>query len=282
LNETIRPVSRIVRGVPTSDGAGVNLTRVIGTRELLDLDPFLLLDEFKSENPNDYIGGFPPHPHRGFETITYLLHGNFQHQDSRGNEGHLTAGSVQWMTAGRGIIHSEMPEMTNGLVWGYQLWLNLPASDKMVEPRYQDIGPEQIPVVERDGARVKIITGEYGGMTGPAQTFIPALYLDVELKPGSSFKVSVADSMSTMAYVVEGRGVFGLDGTSDSQGAARLLVFGEGDTVRAVTGNEAVRFLLLAAAPLNEPIVRQGPFVMNTREQLFQAFQDYQNGTLDR
>ena len=144
MSNTIRPVSRIVTGVPTSDGAGVKLTRVIGTRELLDLDPFLLLDEFKSNNPNDYIGGFPPHPHRGFETITYLIHGNFKHRDSRGNEGHLTAGSVQWMTAGRGIIHSEMPEMTNGLVWGYQLWLNLPAAEKMVEPHYQDIGPDRI------------------------------------------------------------------------------------------------------------------------------------------
>lgn len=282
MSETIRPVSRIVTGVPTNDGAGVNLTRVIGTRELLDLDPFLLLDEFKSENPNDYIGGFPPHPHRGFETITYLLHGNFLHRDSRGNEGHLTAGSVQWMTAGRGIIHSEMPEMTNGLVWGYQLWLNLPAAEKMVEPRYQDIGPDQIPIKEKEGARVKIITGEYHRAKGPAQTRIPALYLDVELGPGTTFNHAVPDSLTALAYVVEGRGAFGLDSQSDSQGSARLLVFGKGDTIHAMTGDQSVRFLLLAAAPLNEPIVRQGPFVMNTREQLFQAFQDYQNGTLDR
>jgi redox-sensitive bicupin YhaK (pirin superfamily) len=260
----------------------VNLTRVIGTRELLDLDPFLLLDEFKSENPNDYIGGFPPHPHRGFETITYLLHGDFQHRDSKGNEGHLTAGSVQWMTAGRGIIHSEMPEMTNGLVWGYQLWLNLPAADKMVEPRYQDIGPDQIPIVEREGARVKIITGEYQGTNGPAQTRIPALYLDVELSPSSTFRHTVPDSLATLAYVVEGEGAFGLDKQSDSMGASWLLVFGKGGTVQVVTEDQAVRFLLLAAEPLNEPIVRQGPFVMNTREELFQAFQDYQNGILDQ
>ncbi|MFC1547279.1 pirin family protein [Candidatus Neomarinimicrobiota bacterium] len=282
MKETIRPVSRIVRGRPTSDGAGVNLTRVIGTRELLDLDPFLLLDEFKSENPHDYIGGFPPHPHRGFETITYLLHGNFKHHDSRGNEGHLTGGSVQWMTAGRGIIHSEMPEMTNGLVWGYQLWLNLPAADKMVEPRYQDIGPDQIPMVAHEGARVRIITGEYQGTSGPAQTRIPALYLDVELASHSTFQHTVPDSLATLAYVVDGQGAFGLDKQSDSMGASRLLVFGKGDTVQAMTGDQTVRFLLLAAEPLNEPIVRQGPFVMNTREELFRAFQDYQNGTLDQ
>jgi redox-sensitive bicupin YhaK (pirin superfamily) len=210
------------------------------------------------------------------------LHGDFQHRDSKGNEGHLTAGSVQWMTAGRGIIHSEMPEMTNGLVWGYQLWLNLPAADKMVEPRYQDIGPDQIPIVEREGARVKIITGEYQGTNGPAQTRIPALYLDVELSPSSTFRHTVPDSLATLAYVVEGEGAFGLDKQSDSMGASWLLVFGKGDTVQVVTEDQAVRFLLLAAEPLNEPIVRQGPFVMNTREELFQAFQDYQNGILDQ
>jgi redox-sensitive bicupin YhaK (pirin superfamily) len=175
-----------------------------------------------------------------------------------------------------------MPEMTDGLVWGYQLWLNLPAADKMVEPRYQDIGPDRIPVVEHDGVNVKIITGEYHGTSGPAQTRIPALYLDVELSSHSTFRHTVPDSLATLAYVVEGEGAFGLDKPSDSQGAARLLVFGKGDTIQAVAGDQAVRFLLLAAEPLNESIVRQGPFVMNTREELFQAFQDFQNGILDQ
>ncbi|UCH09386.1 MAG: pirin family protein [Fidelibacterota bacterium] len=282
MSAVIRDVVRVERGMPTSDGAGVNLTRIIGTRQLLDIDPFLLLDEFKSDQADDYIAGFPPHPHRGFETVTYLLHGNFHHQDSRGNEGHLTAGSVQWMTAGRGIIHSEMPEMTEGLVWGFQLWLNLPAKDKLTEPRYQDIPPEQIPVFDNGGIKVKVITGEYAGLTGPAQTWIPALYLDVSLKPEQTFRQPVADHLTTLAYIIDGEARFGRPGEGGSNTRRELLIFGTGDEIQAETRDAEVRFLLLAAQPLNEPIVRGGPFVMNTHQELQQAFTDYQNGTLDR
>jgi redox-sensitive bicupin YhaK (pirin superfamily) len=282
VEEIIRKVSRVEAGMATSDGAGVNLTRVIGTRQLLELDPFLLLDEFKSENPDDYIGGFPLHPHRGFETITYLLHGNFRHQDSKGNEGYLTSGSVQWMTAGRGIIHSEMPEMADGLVWGYQLWLNLPAEHKMVEPRYQDISPEQIPSVDDEGSQVNIIAGEYRGIQGPAKTWISATYLDVVLDPGSRFQHRISGDLTVFAYIIVGDAKFGSPPDLTDAVAGQLLVFGDGDAVIAASGKEGARLLLLAAQPLREPIVRGGPFVMNTREELVQAFLDYQNGTLDR
>ena len=280
--ETMRTVARVVEGIATSDGAGVNLTRIIGTRQLLDLDPFLLLDEFKSDNPDDYMAGFPSHPHRGFETITYLLHGNFTHRDSKGNEGHLTAGSVQWMTAGRGIIHSEMPEMTDGLVWGYQLWLNLPAKHKLVNPRYQDIPPDQIPVVERGGAKVKIIAGGYQGTRGPARTWIPALYFDVELAPSDTFQHPVPEELTAFAYVIDGKARFGPDGDPRAGSASQLLIFEKDGIIQVTTGDGGARFLLVAAKRLNEPIVRQGPFVMNTEAELRQAFMDYRNGTLDQ
>jgi redox-sensitive bicupin YhaK (pirin superfamily) len=282
MSDTIRNVVRVEMGLPTTDGAGVSLTRIIGTRQLVDMDPFLLLDEFKSENADDYIAGFPPHPHRGFETVTYLLDGIFHHKDSRGNEGHLTAGSVQWMTAGRGIIHSEMPENTEGLVWGYQLWLNLPAKDKMTEPRYQNIPPEQIPLIDEDGIRVKVITGEYKGQTGPARTWIPALYFDVTLGPGKTFQHPVSDELTTFAYIIDGKAHIGPPEGDHASARGELLVFGSGNMIQAETKDSEVRLLLLAAKPLNEPIVRGGPFVMNTHLELQQAFRDYQNGTLDR
>ena len=281
-DETLRRVSRVVDGVATSDGDGVKLTRIIGTRALRELDPFLLLDEFKSDNPDDYIGGFPPHPHRGFETITYMLHGNFTHRDSRGNEGHLTAGSVQWMTAGRGIIHSEMPAMTDGLVWGFQLWLNLPAKDKMTEPRYQDIPPEDIPVVEQGDSTVKVIAGEFGGAKGPARTWIPAQYLDISLAPGDTFTQPVPEELTALAYVIEGEARVGPTGDATAGRSLQLLVLEDGDAVQVAAGESGARLLLLAAQRLDEPIVRQGPFVMNTMEEITQAYIDYQNGTFDR
>src|SRR5579862_3557699 len=176
--EQVRKIIQIVQGIPTSDGAGVKLKRILGSPELNQLDPFLLLDEFKNDDPNDYEAGFPDHPHRGFETLTYLMAGAFTHRDSKGNEGHLTAGSVQWMTAGKGIVHSEMPEQTDGLAWGYQLWLNLPKKFKMVEPQYQDLASEKLPVVDKDGIWVKILAGEYGGVKSPGKSFIPFAYFD--------------------------------------------------------------------------------------------------------
>jgi redox-sensitive bicupin YhaK (pirin superfamily) len=277
----VRNIKQVVTGVPTTDGAGVNLTRIIGTRQLLDLNPFLLLDEFRSDDADDYIAGFPLHPHRGFETITYLIAGAFHHQDSRGNEGHLTAGSIQWMTAGRGIIHSEMPEMTEGLVWGYQLWLNLPARDKMMEPRYQDIPPERIPVVEHEGATVKVLAGEYRGTRGPAETRIPALYLDVKLGPDTVFEQPVPTGMTAFVYVMEGQGLSAGEGNGAAK-AGQLLVLRDGEQVRIQSGEGPVRFLLVAAERLGEPIARRGPFVMNTEEEIYQAFRDYQEGVLDK
>lgn len=281
-NATIRSLDRIIPGTPATDGAGVRLTRIIGTPELGEWDPFLLLDEFRSENPDDYIAGFPAHPHRGFETVTYLKQGRFRHRDSKGNEGLLVPGSVQWMTAGRGIIHSEMPEMQDGLLWGYQLWLNLPAKDKFAEPRYQDIGPDKIPVVEEGGTKVTIIAGEYGRQKGPTRPWISTIYFDVQLAPGTTFLHPVSTDMNGFAYVYEGQGQWGSDDDLRSGAAGQLLVLGEGDSVQVEAGDGGVQFLLIAATRLDEPIVRSGPFVMNTREQLYQAFADYEQGVLDK
>lgn len=276
----VRRVKQILTGTPAEDGAGVKLSRVLGTARLDYLDPFLLLDEFKSEDAGDYIAGFPSHPHRGFETVTYLKHGRFRHKDSKGNEGLLTPGSVQWMTAGRGIIHSEMPEMSDGLLWGYQLWLNLPSRLKMTEPRYQDIPPERIPEVELAGASVKIIAGEFAQARGPAQAWYPVNYFDVALAPGSSFAHPVPPEMNSFCYLYEGNARFGPAAQSDKVGEGRLIVFDDGETVRGETEKEKAGFLFLAANRIDEPIARAGPFVMNTREELYQAFQDYKAGTL--
>jgi redox-sensitive bicupin YhaK (pirin superfamily) len=248
----------------------------------MELDPFLLLDEFRSDASNDYIAGFPDHPHRGFETVTYLKAGKFRHRDSKGHEGLLTAGSVQWMTAGRGIIHSEMPEIEDGLMWGYQLWVNLPAESKMTEPRYQDILPEQIPLVEEPGLRIKVIAGTYTGVEGPAKIWLPIIYFDVELETGAVLKQPMSKSMNGLAYVYDGSLVNDQGDESAVASAGQLMVFGAGDQVEIATGADGAKFLLIAGTRLDEPIVRGGPFVMNTDEQLHQAFIDYQNGVLDR
>ncbi len=274
----LRKVAQIINGMATSDGAGVKLTRFIGSPELQNLDPFLLLDEFKSDDAEDYIAGFPPHPHRGFETVTYLLHGKFRHEDSKGNSGLLTPGSIQWMTAGKGIIHSEMPEMEDGLLWGFQLWVNLPAVDKYIDPRYQDIAPEDVPIVGKDDCKVKILAGEYAGVNGAAQTRINALYLDITLRPNCVFEHQVPDSMGAFSYVIDGSANYG---TSSNIGHGQMVVFGEGDIIRITARDEGARMLLVAGQRLNEPIVRAGPFVLNTRLELEQAFQDYSNGRLD-
>lgn len=200
-----RLITSVIKGIHTSDGAGVNLKRIIGSPELNTLDPFLLLDEFRNDDPAGYIGGFPPHPHRGFETVTYMLHGKFRHKDSAGHEGLLTDGSVQWMTAGRGVIHSEMPEQTEGLVWGFQLWVNLPKKLKMAEPAYQDIPSEKIPEIVQNGTTVRLIAGKAAGEEGPARTKIGALYLDIHLKGGSVFVARVSDGWNGFLYVYEGR-----------------------------------------------------------------------------
>ena len=277
-----RRVVKIVTGQPTSDGAGVRLRRVIGTQDLDHLDPFLLLDEFKSDRPDDYLAGFPDHPHRGFETVTYMLAGSMRHQDHVGNRGELIAGSVQWMTAGRGIIHSEMPQQKDGLMWGFQLWVNLPARDKMTAPRYQDVPPEKVPTVAlADGASARVLVGEAGGVSGPVNgVATQPLYLDVTLAPRGHLSHGLPTGHSAFAYVYDGRARFGPLEDSTEVAAGQLAVLGDGELVNVATGDGPARFLLLAARPLREPIARYGPFVMNTREEILQAVQDYQRGTL--
>jgi quercetin 2,3-dioxygenase len=271
-----RDTVKIVRGQPTSDGAGVRLVRVIGTSALPDLDPFLMLDEFGSDDPNAYLAGFPDHPHRGFETVTYMLAGRMRHGDNKGNVGLLEPGSVQWMTAGRGIVHSEMPEQQEGLMRGFQLWVNLPARDKMCAPAYQDIAPDAIPVFESgDGNRVKILAGRYAGIAGPVQAGATApLYLDIHLVPQTQMAVALEAGHAAFVYVYEGVAVAG----TKPLGKGELGVLGDGDRLMLRTGDHAARLLVVAGKPLREPVAKYGPFVMNTEAELHQAFADYRAG----
>jgi len=272
-----REVARVVRGTAASDGAGVKLNRVIGGRDLPQLDPFLLLDEFRSDDAADYLAGFPEHPHRGFETVTYMLAGRMRHRDNQGNTGLLGPGSVQWMTAGRGIVHSEMPEQENGLMQGFQLWVNLPAKDKMTAPRYQDIEPGRIPEVESTGARVRVIAGSYRGVRGPVQAeATEPLYLDVSLKGDQKFEAPVPEGHNAFVYVYEGS--IDIGGRAVARG--ELAVLRGGDTVAASAGDAGARFILVAGRPLEEPVARYGPFVMNRPEEIQQAIRDFTEGRL--
>ena len=270
-----RNVKYLVEGIQTSDGAGVSLTRIIGSPELNMLDPFLLLDEFGSDNPNDYIAGFPPHPHRGFETITYMLNGKFTHEDTAGNKGHLSDGGVQWMTAGKGVIHSEMPEQTEGLVRGFQLWFNLPKEKKMIEPAYHDIQSDQIPEVEFEGGRVKVISGTFQGTTGPGRPHTGMMYLDIHLDSKQDITVPIANDWNGFVYVYEGS-------ISANIGVPKghLAVLDTKDDFLCSSSVENTRLILVAGEPLNEPVARGGPFVMNTKGEVLQAFEDYQSGRL--
>ena len=272
-----RQVLRLSKGQPTSDGAGVRLSRVIGNHALGELDPFLLLDEFRSEDGADYIGGFPDHPHRGFETVTYMLAGRMRHGDNHGHSGLLGPGSVQWMTAGRGIVHSEMPEQEDGLMWGFQLWVNLPAKDKMTAPRYQEFDPAAVPVVEHDGARIRVIAGRIGDTVGPIVGIATEpSFLDVALPAGGSFALDLPREHNVFAYPFEGNALIGEPSVAVPRGT--LAVLGPGERVALGGGAVPARVLIAAARPLNEPIARYGPFVMNTQDQLRQAFADYQAG----
>jgi redox-sensitive bicupin YhaK (pirin superfamily) len=272
-----RPVTKVVRGQRSSDGAGVRLTRVIGGRALPDLDPFLLFDEFGSEEASDYIGGFPDHPHRGFETVTYMLAGRMRHGDNKGNTGLLGPGSVQWMTAGRGIVHSEMPEQEEGLMHGFQLWVNLPAKDKMTAPRYQDIAPEKIPEVDAgNGVRVRVIAGRFGEVQAPVSgVATDPLYLDVALPAGTKFDVPLPAEHNAFAYVFEGAAK--IAGEKVARGELAVLGRGERFEVEADAADGA-RLVLIAGRPLNEPVAKYGPFVMNTADEIRQAMYDYQSG----
>jgi redox-sensitive bicupin YhaK (pirin superfamily) len=279
--EKSRKITQIIRGMDTSDGAGVKLKRILGSPELNMLDPFLLLDEFKNDNPDDYAAGFPDHPHRGFETITYMMVGSFTHRDSKGHEGHLTSGSIQWMTAGKGLIHSEMPEQTDGLAWGYQLWLNLPAKLKMTEPKYQDIPSQMLPIFEKDGRKVKVLAGEYEGAKSPGQSFIPFTYLDVRLNPGAIFSLPAPEDQNAFLYVIEGKAKTGPGEEPSYVKAGYLGVFGEGGSVKIEPAEEKpLHFLYASAQKLNEPVARGGPFVMNTVGEVKKAFAGYQTGNL--
>ena len=272
-----RGVVAVIRGIPTSDGAGVKLTRVIGQRALPDLDPFLMLDEFGSEKGADYIGGFPDHPHRGFETVTYMLDGRMRHGDNKGHSGLLVSGSVQWMTAGRGIVHSEMPEQEDGLMRGFQLWVNLPAKDKMCQPRYQEYAPEKIPVSHpAPGVTVKVIAGEVVGVKGPVGgVATDPTYLDIALEKGASFSHALPKDYNAFAYVFEGSAMVGIKELESQQLA--VLSLGERFEVRADDG--PARLILVAGKPLREPVAKYGPFVMNTAEEIHQAIADFQAGT---
>lgn len=276
-----RRVARVVRGQPASDGAGVKLTRVIGQPALDMLDPFLLLDEFRSDDAGDYLSGFPNHPHRGFETVTYMLAGRMRHGDNQGNSGLLVPGSVQWMTAGRGIVHSEMPEQENGLMAGFQLWVNLPAKDKMTAPRYQDIAPERVPVVDAgDGVRVRVLAGRYGDTAGPVEGIAVApLYLDVEVAPNARGMAHVPDGHTAFAYVFEGDAAFGSADAPRAIARGDLAVFESGgDAIEFAASERGARFILVAGKPLGESVARYGPFVMNTPEQIVEAIRDFQSG----
>jgi redox-sensitive bicupin YhaK (pirin superfamily) len=277
----IRNIQTIIPGIATSDGAGVKLRRSIGGQNQVRLDPFLMLDEFSSNDPNDYVAGFPAHPHRGFETVTYMLEGHMLHEDHLGNQGHLKTGGVQWMTAGRGIIHSEMPQQVSGAMRGFQLWINLPAKEKMKPAGYQDIQNENIPRLSLvNGGSVKIIAGAYENdgtlVRGPIQGITTApLFLDVHLPPNTEFEQPIPKELNAFAYLYEGELEIG--GPMREAPRQAAIVLGDGDLFRAQSGASGAQFIVLAALPLHEPIVQYGPFVMNTRAEIEQAIDDYQN-----
>ncbi|MBX3218665.1 MAG: pirin family protein [Labilithrix sp.] len=275
----VRAATRIVDAQPTRDGAGVKLSRALGGRALSMLDPFLLLDEFHSDDPNDYAAGFPSHPHRGFETVTYMLEGAMEHKDSVGNSGRLRPGSAQWMTAGHGIVHSEMPKQERGLMWGFQLWVNLPRARKMIKPRYQDIAPDRIPELDRDGARVRVVAGSAFGATGPISGIdVEPLFLDVTVTRGVRFEAPLPSDHTAFAFVTDGAVRLGPSGAEVRAG--QLAVLGRGDRVLATCDATSGRMVLIAGRPLGEPVARGGPFVMNTEDEIRKAWEDYRSGRL--
>lgn len=277
-----RRVTRLARGIPASDGAGVRLTRVIGTPYLDAVDPFLMLDEFCSADADDYLAGFPEHPHRGFETVTYMLAGRMRHGDNQGNSGVLEPGGLQWMTAGRGIVHSEMPEQSDGLMWGFQLWVNLPAGRKMTAPRYQDIPPAEVPgVTPATGVRLRVLAGAVDGVEGPVRGIdVDPLAVDIALDAGAHHRLILPADHAAFVYCFEGGLSVGEGDAVRAVARGELAVLSEGGSVRIAAGDAGGRGLLVAGRPLREPVARHGPFVMNSREELMQAFADYRDGRL--
>ena len=276
---TTRTIERLVEGQFVSDGAGVRLRRIVGTPQADYLDPFLMLDEFRTDEAGDYIAGFPNHPHRGFETVTYMIHGRMCHQDSVGNSGVLSDGAVQWMTGGRGIIHSEMPEQTDGLLWGYQLWVNLPSALKMSPPQYQDIPADDVVEHKTDGLHVRVLAGRYDGHQATAETLTPISYFDVSLDIDRTFSHPVPDDYTTLLYVYDGSVQSSNDTDVEVTTGTLAQLSRQGDLV-VTAGPKGGKFLLLTGEPINEPVARMGPFVMNTEEEIHQAVRDYQAGTL--
>lgn len=279
---TLRRVSRIIKGMPATDGAGVELTRVIGQPVLPMLDPFLLLDAFRSDKPEDYIAGFPPHPHRGFETVTYLLAGRMRHKDNAGHEGVIEAGGIQWMTAGKGIVHSEMPEQENGMLEGFQLWINLPANHKMDKPAYQEYSSGHIPSEYREGGvELRVISGvtSQGTKGRVLQPLTDPLYLDVKVPFGQDYCEELPESHNAFLYVIDGSvSIENEDGNLLSLVRDDLGVLTHGNLLKLHADQEDVRFLLVAGRPLKEPVARGGPFVMNTKAEILQAFDDFKKG----
>ena len=277
-----KTIEKVVTGMPTSDGAGVSLTRIIGQPDLPRLDPFLMLDFFGSDNPGEYIAGFPPHPHRGFQTVTYMLAGKMRHKDSVGNEGVIDAGGIQWMNAGRGIIHEEMPEQEEGLLQGFQLWVNLPAIEKMSAPNYQDIQPDSVPMAHIQNADVKVLAGAIEGVQGPVKTTaVSPTFLDVALKSGPS-EITMSSDESAFIYVYEGDVVInkGDQGNETTLEQGELGVLSQKGTQLCVSTDTECKFIVVSGKPINEPVVQYGPFVMNSQQEIVQAFNDYQSGVL--
>lgn len=277
-----KTIVKVVRGMPTSDGAGVSLTRIIGQPDLPRLDPFLMLDFFGSDNLGEYIAGFPPHPHRGFQTVTYMLAGKMRHKDSVGNEGVIDAGGIQWMNAGRGIIHEEMPEQEEGLLQGFQLWVNLPAKEKMSAPNYQDIQPDSVPTVQIQNASVKVLAGEVDGVKGPVKTTAVApTFLDIDLK-GGQCDIALKSNEAAFLYVYEGNITVGKGDQAQKTmlESGELGVLSQQGTRLSFSSEKGSKIIVVSGKPINEPIVQYGPFVMNSQQEIVQAFNDYQSGAL--
>lgn len=274
-----RRVKQWIPAMEVTEGAGVTVYRTIGTPALKNLDPFLMLDHFSSNDPNDYMAGFPDHPHRGFITFTYMLDGHMEHRDSMGNHGDLRRGGAQWMKAASGVIHSEMPRQSDGLMRGFQLWINLPAAEKMTAPAYQEFSPAAIPVHESDNRRVRVLSGDYEGVQGPVtDPHTRVVYFDVQIKPMAQFRYPLAHALRGFVYVFEGDGM--LAGSRLPKHSFALL--DDGDQIEVTAGDGGVRFILVAGIPIGEPIVQYGPFVMTNQREIHQAFEDYRNGTLVR
>ena len=271
-------VEKIIEPMAASDGAGVKLKRSIGTHLIDYHDPFLMLDEFGSENKDDYIGGFPPHPHRGIETVTYMLSGEFEHEDSTGAKGRMSSGDVQWMKTGGGIIHSEMPAMTEGKLHGFQLWVNMPAKYKMNKPEYIYIDAKEMQIHKDDDKKVKVIAGKFGEAEGPIKGHnVEPVYLDIEIEKGKEFTFNLPSTHNSLIYLIEGEVKVG-EQNHDPVKDSTLIILTRGEKLK-VSGLTKAKFLLISGKPIGEPIARGGPFVMNTKEEILKAVQDYHNGT---